>query len=132
MLKRLQIFALFLLTTLAFAQKPDLKKITISGKIFEKGTTLPLEYATVVFQDAKNPEKLNGGVTDMEGNFKFEVPSGTYNVRFEYISFKTVEFKNKTYNTNTDFGTIYLEADIAQLAAVEVIAERSTVEIKLD
>ncbi len=132
MLKRLQIFALFLLTTLAFAQKPDLKKITISGKIFEKGTTLPLEYATVVFQDAKNPEKLNGGVTDMNGNFKFEVPSGTYNVRFEYISFKTVEFKNKTYNTNTDFGTIYLEADIAQLAAVEVIAERSTVEIKLD
>ena len=132
MLKRLQIFALLLLTSLAFAQKPDVKKITITGKIFEKGTTLPLEYATVVFQDAKNPEKLYGGVTDLNGAFNFEVSSGTYNVRFEYISFKTVEFKNKTYNTNTDFGTIYLEADIAQLAGVEVIAERSTVEIKLD
>ena len=132
MLKRLQLFALLLLTTMAFAQKPDVKKITITGKIFEKGTTLPLEYATVVFQDVKNPEKLYGGVTDLNGAFNFEVSSGTYNVRFEYISFKTIEFKNKTYNTNTDFGTIYLEADIAQLAGVEVIAERSTVEIKLD
>ncbi|NHN27543.1 TonB-dependent receptor [Flavobacterium jejuense] len=132
MLKRLQIFALFLFTTMVLAQKPDVKKIKISGKIFEKGTTLPLEYATVVFQDAKNPERLNGGVTDLNGNFSFEVTAGTYNVRFEYISFKTVEVKNTTYNTNTDFGTIYLEADIAQLAGVEVIAERSTVEIKLD
>lgn len=132
MLKRLQIFALFLFTIMVFAQKPDIKKIKITGKIFEKGTTLPLEYATVVFQDTKNPERLNGGVTDLNGNFNFEVIAGTYNVRFEYISFKTIEIKNKTYNTNTDFGTIYLEADIAQLAGVEVIAERSTVEIKLD
>ncbi|WP_130735641.1 TonB-dependent receptor domain-containing protein [Flavobacterium sp. J27] len=132
MLKRLQLFSLLLLTTVVFAQKPDVKKIRITGKIFEKGTSLPLEYATVVFQDAKNPEKLNGSVTDLDGNFSFEVPAGTYNVRFEYISFKTIEYKNKTYNTNTDFGTVYLEADIAQLAGVEVIAERSTVEIKLD
>ncbi len=115
-----------------FSQRPDAKKIKITGKIFEKGTTLPLEYATVVFQDAKNPEKLSGGVTDLNGNFNFEVVSGTYNVRFEYISFKTVELISKTYNSDTDFGTIFLEVDIAQLKGVEVIAERSTVEIKLD
>jgi outer membrane receptor for ferrienterochelin and colicins len=133
MLKNYNLILFFLLSALAFGQqKPDAKRIKITGKIFEKGTTLPLEYATVVFQDAKNPEKLNGTVTDLNGEFNFEVQSGTYNVRFEFISFKTVEFKNKTYNSNTDFGTIYLEADIAQLQGVELIAERSTVEIKLD
>lgn len=136
MLKNYKLTALFFLLSLPMMvfsqQRPDAKRIKVSGKIIEKGTTLPLEYATVVFQDVKNPEKLSGGVTDLNGDFNFEIQSGTYNVRFEFISFKTVEFKNKTYNTNTDFGTVYLEADIAQLQAVEVIAERSTVEIKLD
>lgn len=132
MLKHYKLLLLLLCSISIFSQRPDVKKIKITGKIFEKGTTLPLEYATVVFQDAKNPEKLNGGVTDLNGNFSFEVPSGNYNVRFEYISFKTFEIKGKTYNSDTDFGTIYLEVDVAQLQGVEVIAERSTVEIKLD
>lgn len=132
MLKNYKLVLLFLFSISLFSQRPDAKKITITGKIFEKGTTLPLEYATVVFQEIQNPEKLYGSVTDMNGNFNFEVTSGNYNVRFEYISFKTVEYKNKTYNTDTNFGTIYLEADIAQLKGVELIAERSTVEIKLD
>ncbi|AWM14892.1 TonB-dependent receptor [Flavobacterium sediminis] len=124
---------LLLATTTAFSQgNTGGKKIKITGKIIEKGTDLPLEYATVVFQDAKNPEKLSGSVTDMDGNFNFEVTTGTYNVRFEYISFKTVEIKTRTLTTDTDFGAVYLEADVSQLKGVELVAEKSTVEIKLD
>ena len=126
--------ALLLLATVSvFSQgNPGEKKIKITGKIIEKGTDLPLEYATVVFQNAKNPEKLSGSVTDLDGNFNFEVNAGTYNVRFEYISFKTVEIKARTFTTDTDFGTVYLEADVSQLKGVELVAEKSTVEIKLD
>ena len=124
---------LLLVSTISFAQqRPEAKKIKISGKIFEKGTDFPLEYATVVFENANKEGALSGSVTDMNGDFSFEVPSGTYNVRFEYISFKTVEIKNRTFTEDTNFGTLFLEADIAQLEGVELIAERSTVEIKLD
>ena len=41
----------------AFLQKQFPK---ITGKIIEKGSNLPLEYATIVFQDVNNPEKLSG------------------------------------------------------------------------
>mgnify|MGYP006179604781 FL=1 len=125
--------ALLLVTAISFAQqRPEAKKIKISGKIFEKGTDFPLEYATVVFENANKQGALSGSVTDMNGEFSFEVNAGTYNVRFEYISFKTVEIKNRTFSEDTNFGTLFLEADIAQLEGVELIAERSTVEIKLD
>lgn len=124
---------LLLVSTISFAQqRPEAKKIKISGKIFEKGTDFPLEYATVVFENVNKEGVLSGSVTDLNGAFLFEVNAGSYNVRFEYISFKTVEIKNRTFSEDTNFGTLFLEADIAQLEGVELIAERSTVEIKLD
>ena len=112
--------------------KPELKKVTISGIILEKGTNIPLEYATVVLQNAQKPEIVTGGVTDIDGKFSFEVNSGIYNVRYEFISFKTVSVKNKSLDSDTNLGTIFLQEDVAQLNDVVVVAEKSTVEIKLD
>jgi outer membrane receptor for ferrienterochelin and colicins len=91
-----------------------------------------LEYATVILQNAQKLEIVTGGVTDIDGKFSFEVNSGIYNVRYEFISFKTVTVKNKNLNTDTNLGTIFLEEDVAQLNDVVVVAEKSTVEIKLD
>ena len=113
------------------AQRPESKKITVSGKVIEKGTNLPLEYATIVFENSKT-KQLSGGITDENGIFKFEVNSGNYNVRAEYISFKNVAISQKEFTADTNLGTIQMQADVAQLNEIEVIAEKSTVEIKLD
>ena len=117
------------LTTLA--QRPESKKITVSGKVIEKGTDLPLEYATIVFENIKT-KQLSGGITDENGVFKFEVVAGNYNVRAEYISFKNVNIPQKEYNSDINLGIIQMEADVAQLKDIDIIAEKSTVEIKLD
>ena len=122
--------SLFLSLT-AFAQRPDAKKVTISGRVIEKGTDFPLEYATIVFENAIT-KQLSGGITDENGNFKFEVPAGKYNARVEFISFKTVPLQQKDFSADTNLGVIQMAADVAQLNEVEVIAEKSTVEIKLD
>lgn len=121
---------LFLSLT-AFAQRPEGKKVTVSGKVIEKGTNLPLEYATIVFENSTT-KQLSGGITDENGVFKFEVIAGNYNVRAEFISFKTVTIPQKVFNADSNLGTIQMEADVAQLNEIEVIAEKSTVEIKLD
>ena len=132
-IKKFITLSLIFITSLNFAQqKSDAKKITVSGVILEKGTDIPLEYATVVLQNAENPEILTGGITDIDGKFSFEANSGVYNIRYEFISFKTVQVKNKSLTTNTNLGTVFLEEDVAQLNDVVVIAEKSTVEIKLD
>ena len=126
----LLVLTLFI-STIVFAQRPESKKITISGKVIEKGSNQPLEYATVIFENATN-KQLSGGITDENGNFKFDVTVGTYNARAEFISFKNVVIPQKEFSTNTDLGVISMEADAAQLDDVVVIAEKSTVEIKLD
>ncbi|EAZ94542.1 possible TonB-dependent receptor [Flavobacteria bacterium BAL38] len=115
----------------ALAQRPESKKITVSGKVIEKGTDLPLEYATIVFENIKT-KQLSGGITDENGVFKFEVVAGNYNVRAEYISFKNVNIPQKEYNSDINLGIIQMEADVAQLKDIDIIAEKSTVEIKLD
>ena len=130
--KKILIVALTLLLSLtAFAQRPEGKKVTISGKVIEKGTNLPLEYATIVFENGTT-KQLSGGITDENGIFKFEVTAGNYNVRAEFISFKTVTIPQKVFNADSNLGTIQMEADVAQLNEIEVVAEKSTVEIKLD
>jgi len=118
--------------TISSQERTQGAKIKVSGKIFEKDSDFPLEYATIVFENAQKKEALTGGVTDELGNFSFEITPGTYNIRFEFISYKKVEIKNRTITADTNFGTVFLAPDIAQLNAVEVIAEKSTVEIKLD
>lgn len=122
---------LFSIASISQERNPG-TKIKVSGKIFEKDSDFPLEYATIVFENTQKKEALAGGVTDDQGNFNFEITPGTYNIRFEFISYKKVEIKNRTITADTNFGTVFLAPDIAQLNAVEVIAEKSTVEIKLD
>lgn len=134
MSNRIALTLLFFISVISFSSsqyKPDSKQINIKGTILEKDTNLPLEYATIVFENTKD-NQLTGGVTDFDGNFNFNVKAGTYNVRFEFISFKTVELKNQTFKSDKDFGTIYLEPDVSQLSEIELVGEKSTVEIKLD
>lgn len=126
----LVVLTLFISSVL-FAQRPDAKKITISGKVIEKGSNQPLEYATIIFENSKT-KQLSGGITDENGNFKFDITSGTYNARAEFISFKNVAISQKEFTADTNLGVINMEADAAMLNDVVVIAEKSTVEIKLD
>jgi len=134
MLKSIKIIFFFalLFSSLVFGQNTSDKKINITGVILEKGTNLPLEYATVIFQETTNPKALTGGITDANGKYNFEVTPGNYTVRYEFISFKTIELQNKKFKENTNLTTVYLEEDVSQLKGVVVVSERSTVEIKLD
>lgn len=132
MMKKFLFVTLSLLFGVAtYAQRPEGKKITISGKVLEKGTNLPLEYATIVFEDVTT-KQLSGGITDENGVFKFDIVAGNYNARAEFISFKNAPIAQKSFSEDTNLGTIFLAPDVAELNEINIIAERSTVEIKLD
>ena len=113
------------------AQKPVKQKITISGKVFEKGNKIAVEYATVSFKNSAS-NQLYGAMTDAKGLFTFELPVGDYTGVIELMSYKKVTIPQKKYTENTFLGAFSLEADISQLQDVVIIAEKSTVEIKLD
>ena len=113
-------------------QKSVTSKIIISGKIIEKNNKTPLEYATVTFKNSTNSKQIFGGISDSKGDFSIEIQPGSYDIFFEFISFKPYIINQREFLTNTNFGTINLEEDFNQLEEVTVRAERTTVEIKLD
>ncbi|RAJ16254.1 TonB-dependent receptor domain-containing protein [Olleya aquimaris] len=124
------LLALFL--NVSFSQNTTDDTVTITGKVLEKDTNIPLEYATIVLKNIKNPSDISGGITDANGNYAVEVKTGTYAVSFEFIGFKTETIPNKTITKNENFNTIYLSIDAEALDEVEIVAEKTTVEIRLD
>ena len=121
-------------SVLSFAQEnPQAKKVIISGKITEKASGLALGYATISLYKSASPEVASaGGLADENGDFKIEVNAGTYDIKFEFISFKPLELKSQNIQDSKNLGSIGLDLDAEMLDAVEIRAERSTVEIKLD
>ncbi|HNP33896.1 MAG TPA: carboxypeptidase-like regulatory domain-containing protein, partial [Flavobacterium sp.] len=119
---------LFFTSITAFAQqgKPERPKITITGKIIEKTSKLPLEYATVTFKNSKNPKLIFGGITDNKGEYSVDIAPGTYNITLEFISFKPTVIAQKQLNEVTNLGTTALEEDATQLNEVVVRAEKTT------
>ena len=124
---------LLLISLFSYSQeRPQAKKVKITGKIIEKATNLPLGYATVTLTNSRRPDVVTGGMTDENGNFSIEANAGTYDVKFEFISFKPIETKQQSIQEDKDFGTVSLIAEATNLDAIEIRAERSSVEIKLD
>jgi hypothetical protein len=110
----------------------EIRDVTITGKVIDKDVNAPLEYATVAFFSKKENKIITGGITDEQGNFSISVPPGTYDITVEYISYKKKTIPNRTLTGDTDLGVLGIAVDVEALGEVEVIAERTTVEIKLD
>ena len=126
-------FLLVLISSISYGQeKPASSKIILTGNIIESNSKKPLEYATITLKNTSNPKLIFGGITDNKGNFSIEATAGTYDVLFEFISFKSFKISQKKLTSNTDFGKISLEEDFTQLNEVIVRSEKTTVEIKLD
>jgi outer membrane receptor protein involved in Fe transport len=126
------IFFIILSINSITAQNPKLREVTISGKVIDSETKQPLEYATIAFFNKQENKIVTGGITDIKGNFKISVPAGMHDISIEYISYKTKTIPNKKITNNENIGTFSLEIDMESLDEVEIIAERTTVEIKLD
>jgi len=127
-------YFLLLLTSFAtFAQeKPAAPKVKITGKVIDNTSKQPLEYATITLFKAQNPKAIAGGITNSNGEFDVEVTPGIYDIKIEFISFKLTEIKAKNIKEATNLGSISLSEDATQLDAVNIRAEATTVQIKLD
>ena len=104
----------------------------ITGKVVDKTTQQPLEYATITILDTKTNKVLQGGITNGNGAFSVEIEKGVYIIKVEFISFESYVLKAVSITENKNLGTINLTEDLEALSEVEIIAEKSTVELKLD
>ncbi len=132
-MQKLFLVLVLCVTSMMTAQRPQkTKSITVTGTVLDKYTGQPLEYATLVLQNVKDPSNVNGGISNEQGKFSVTTSPGTYNISVEYISYTTFKKDEQNLRTDTDLGTISLALDVSQLDEVEVVAERTTVELRLD
>ncbi len=126
-----------LISTL-FAQRPqgggpgNFSKLKLTGIVVDKETQKPLEYTTISLINKRFPERIQGGITDAKGNFNLEVFPGQYTISIEYIGFDKINIENKVLRENEDLGRIELEIAAETLQEVELVGERTEVEIRLD
>lgn len=83
-------------------QYPDMETIEITGIVLDQDSDEPLEYATLVLQSVQNPEKVTGGITDVDGKFNVQATPGNYNVRVEFISYKPYTLPNQDLKTDIE------------------------------
>lgn len=122
---------LLLFTGIASIAQSKGPNVTVSGTVLEKDSNFPLEYATVSFTDS-NGQIVTGGITDMDGKYKIDVPAGTYTIKYEFISYKTHILNNQRLTKNVNLPVVYLDLDAAGLDEVVVRAETTEVQIRLD
>src|SRR5690554_7908260 len=91
-MKPLQTLLFSLISLVAFSQQ----SVKISGKVSEKNTGLPLEYSIIYIKNTQNPSAVYGGTTDEQGVFSISVPKGNYDIKIDFLSYKPVEFFNRS------------------------------------
>lgn len=106
----------------------------ISGLVIDVDLQEPIPYATIVVKDAQG-NMVSGNTTDGEGNFKIEkLEQGNYTFQVQFMGYKTYsqEISITSSKSSINLGTIPLELEVAQLDGVTVVAERTTIEQRID
>ncbi|MDW8848770.1 outer membrane beta-barrel family protein [Flavobacterium sp. MMLR14_040] len=121
-------FALLMILLFEFTAMAQSTEFTIKGKVTDLKNKQSLPYATVILSSSQTKKEVS---TDAEGNYILKSNAGNYQLTVEFMSYKTVTIN--TIELNKDLvKDISLEENINQLNEVNVIAEKSAVELKLD
>lgn len=107
---------------------------SISGTVVDNELNEPLPYVNIVIKNEEG-ETVTGTITADDGSFKItKIPEGNITVTAQYIGYKAVikAILINRKNRRHDLGEIRLEEEVADLDAVTVVAEVSTVQQKVD
>lgn len=125
------ILALCIGSFTAMANEPVGK---ISGSVMDGDLEEPIPYATISITDMEG-NLVSGNTSAADGTFSIDkIPNGTYTFKVQFMGYKPfsreieITKDHKTYN----FGNIELEPDVAMLEGVTVVAERTTIEQRID
>ena len=113
----------------------DLKDGSVSGKVVDQSEGQAVSYAAIVIKSASDQQTLTGGITTEDGDFLIEkLPEGDYVLEVQIIGYQTqqMNFRISGDKKKVQLGTISLVAEATALSEVEVVAERTTIEQKID
>lgn len=108
-------------------------QFTISGRVLEGASQLPIDYATVVLMEQGSDKTITGTTTENGGRFKIESNSKNVYLEISFIGYTNKKVTDLTFDgTVATVGDIQLGEDAKMLDEVVVTAAKSTTEFKLD
>ncbi|MFK7748255.1 MAG: TonB-dependent receptor [Kordia sp.] len=134
-MKKLFSLCMLMLGFALHAQNPVPKIGTIKGKVIDATTSEAIPYATIVIKSKADSKVITGAISDDNGNFKIDkIPTGALIVDIQFIGYETIskEITISKDNKVVSLGTVSLAESATSLNAVEVVAERTTIEQKVD
>jgi outer membrane receptor protein involved in Fe transport len=134
MLRTLKVclFVSFLISFAGISHAQD-SEFVFSGTLKDAVSKQAIPYATIVVFSKETKKVLNGTTTSEDGTFVVKSVSQAVYLELSFMGYEkkvmdAFEFKNNT----VDFGDILLAQNSQTLNEVSVVAEKSTVEFKLD
>jgi ferric enterobactin receptor len=125
---------LIFLTTLSGAQTKSNSVLT--GKILDKSTNQPLEYATISVMNIETGKTINGGITDVRGAFTIsDIQYGTYKIVIGYIGYENITVDKVVLDAgkrSVSLGTLSLQPSMKSLQNVIITGDKPIVESKID
>jgi outer membrane receptor protein involved in Fe transport len=109
---------------------------TISGKVFDKTTNGPLEYATITLISKSSGKVITGTIADVKGAFAISnIPVDSYQVNIEFIGYEKITLDNiitSNDKRSITLGTIFLAPSMKSLQGVTIVGDKPVVENKID
>jgi outer membrane receptor protein involved in Fe transport len=117
-------------------QKTDENTCAVYGTVIDKNTRNPIEYANIVVLRIKDSTMINGTVSDKKGRFRIEkLPYGQLYVKVNFIGYSTKKIKDVLLTIDRpekNLGVIELSTTSTNLAAVDIVSEKQSIESNLD
>lgn len=122
---------------LSITAQPESRQVgSISGKISDSETNLPVEYANVLVMKKTDSSLVNGSLTNSEGIFIInQVPFGRYLVKVSFLGYEEKWLEPIHLNQeerNAYFEQINIKPSAAVLSEFRVTGERSVLEMQID
>jgi outer membrane receptor protein involved in Fe transport len=124
------LFSLFLLfistTTLA-------QNFTLTGKLMDRQSNVPVPYATVMVKSTADDQMITGATTDEMGRFRVSSDSSNIYLDISFMGYDNRQVRDLSFdNGRAALGIIDISQNAQALDEVEITAERSVMEFKLD
>jgi outer membrane cobalamin receptor len=127
---------LLFVSSFVFAQNEQQRTGNVSGFVIDDISEDYIEYANIVLYSVKDSSLTTGGITNARGYFNIEnIPYGKYYIDIDFIGYnknriESIQINNQHQSIN--LGKIKIQPALELLGEVEIEAERSRVEYKLD
>lgn len=125
------IFLIFVFSSVSLFSQSD--QINITGQVIDETTQEPIPFVTVLITHPETNENITGTTTDDDGRFDLLTKSQPFIVEVSFIGFETIKITDIAISANqANLGVINLKKVNMVLEEVEIRAEKSSTEFKLD